>query len=271
MAETINYATASMDDIVFEGRNKNYGAYLLRKIYNRNVTISTIIAIAVFILLLSAPLIANLIGGDEEEIEVKEEKIVELAEPPSLENKPPPPPPPNLPPPPPPVVSTVKFTPPIIKKDEEVRKEEEIPDQKELEDVVIGTKTVEGNTNTEQVLTEVTTPTEVGEVVEDKIFTFVEQQPSFPGGEGELQKFLKKNIKYPPAALRNGLEGLVVVQFVVNKEGEISDVQVVKKLGGGTDEEAARVAKLLPKFTPARQNGRPVSFRYTLPVRFGLQ
>lgn len=270
MENRINYATASMDDIVFEGRNKSYGAYMLRRIYDKHITVATIIAIALFILFLSAPLIASLMGGDEEEVAIKEEKIVELAEPPSLENKPPPPPPPNLPPPPPPVVSTVKFTPPVIKKDEEVVEEEEIPDQKELEDVVIATKTVEGNTKVE-VLTEVEAPTEVGEVVEDKIFTFVEQQPTFPGGDSEMNKFIKKNLKYPPAALRNGLEGLVVVQFVVNKEGQISDVQVVKKLGGGTDEEAMRVVKMMPAFTPAKQNGRPVSFRFTLPVRFGLQ
>lgn len=270
MENQLNYATASMDDIVFETRNKSYGAYMLRRIYNKHITIATIIAIALFILFLSAPLIANLLGGDEEEVEIVEERVVELTEPPSLENKPPPPPPPNLPPPPPPVVSTVKFTPPVIKKDEEVREEEEIPDQKELEDVVISTKTVEGNTK-EEVLVEVAAPTEVGEVVEDKIFTFVEQQPSFPGGESEMNKFIKKNLKYPPAALRNGLEGLVVVQFVVNKEGQISDVQVVKKLGGGTDEEAMRVVKMMPAFAPAKQNGRPVSFRYTLPVRFGLQ
>ncbi len=266
----LNYATASMDDIVFETRNKSYGAYMLRRIYNKHVTIATFIAIALFVLFLSAPLIANLIGGDDDEVAMVEEKIVELTEPPSLENKPPPPPPPDLPPPPPPVTSTVKFTPPVIKKDEEVREEEEIPDQKELEDVVIAEKTVVGNTNVE-VLKEVEAPSAVGEVVEDKIFTFVEQQPAFPGGESEMNKFIKKNLKYPPAAIRNGLEGLVVVQFVVNKEGEISDVQVVKKLGGGTDEEAQRVIKMMPKFNPAKQNGRPVSFRYTLPVRFGLQ
>ena len=270
MESKLDYATASMNDIVFETRNKDYGAYFLRKIYNKHVSLATVIAIAIFILFISAPLIANLVGGGEEEVVLQEERVVELTEPPALENKPPPPPPPDLPPPPPPVVSTVKFTPPVIKKDEDVRKEEKIPDQKELEDVVVATQTVEGNTN-EEVLTVVEAPSEVGEVVEDKIFTFVEQQPSFPGGESELNKFIKKNLKYPPAALRNGLEGLVVVQFVVNREGEISDVAVVKKLGGGTDEEAMRVVKMMPKFAPAKQNGRPVSFRYTLPVRFGLQ
>jgi len=272
MATNLNLNTATMDDIVFETRNKSYGAYVLRKIYGRHVTLASIIGTGLFLLFISAPLIANLLGGEEEEEIVMEQKIVELAEPPSLENKPPPPPPPNLPPPPPPVVSTVKYTPPVIKKDEEVREEEEVPDQKELEDVVISTKTVEGNVKTADVPLEVVeAPSEVGEVVEDKVFTFAEQPSQFPGGEGELQKFLKKNIKYPPAALRNGIEGLVIVQFVVNKEGEISDVQVVKKLGGGTDEEAMRVVKMMPKFTPAKQNGRPVSYRYTLPVRFGLQ
>ncbi|WP_026461820.1 energy transducer TonB [Adhaeribacter aquaticus] len=270
MASNINYANASMDDIVFEGRNKTYGAYVLRQVYNKHVKIATAIAITLFILVLSAPIIANMIGGDEADEEVQVEKIVELAEPPSLENKPPPPPPPDLPPPPPPVTSTVKFTPPVIKKDEEVREEEEIPDQKELEDVVIATKTVVGTT-TQEVLTEVEAPTAVGEVVKEEIFNFVEQQPTFPGGMEAMFRYLGKNIKYPNVALRNQLEGTVTLQFVVNKEGEISDITVLKPLGGGTDEEAIRVVKSMPKWTPGRQNGRAVSVRYTLPVRFKIQ
>ncbi|QNF33274.1 energy transducer TonB [Adhaeribacter swui] len=270
MEKQLNYSTASLDDIVFEYRNKAYGAFFLRKIYNKHVTIATIIAIALFILFLSAPLIAKLIGGEDESNKVvKIEKVVELAEPPSLENKPPPPPP-DLPPPPPPVVSTVKFTPPVIKKDEEVREEEEIPDQKELEDVVIATETVVGNTN-QEILTEVEAPSEVGEVVSEEIFTFVEQNPTFPGGLEAMYKYLGKNIKYPAVASRNGLEGNVILQFVVNKEGAISDITVVKSLGGGTDEEAIRVVKTMPNWTPGKQNGRPVNVRYTLPVRFKLQ
>lgn len=268
--EKMNYSTATLDDIVFEYRNKSYGAFFLRKIYNKHVTIATIAAIALFILFISAPLIANLLGGGDDTDKVaKVETVVELTEPPSLENKPPPPPP-DLPPPPPPVVSTVKFTPPVIKKDEEVREEEEIPDQKELEDVVIATETVVGNT-TEEVLTDIQAPSEVGEVVSEEIFTFVEQNPAFPGGIGEMYKYLGKNIKYPAVASRNGLEGNVILQFVVNKEGAISDIQVVKSLGGGTDEEAMRVIKTMPKWAPGKQNGRPVNVRYTLPVRFKLQ
>lgn len=270
MEKPLNYATASLDDIVFEYRNKNYGAFFLRKIYNKHVTIATIIAIALFILFISAPLIAKYLGGGDDSSKVAQvEKVVELAEPPSLENKPPPPPPELPPPPPPPVVSTVKFTPPVIKKDEEVREEEEIPDQKELEDVVIATETVVGNT-TEEVLVEAA-PTEVGEVVDNQIFTFVEQNPEFPGGLEAMYKYLGKNIRYPAVASRNGLEGNVILQFVVGKEGEISDIQVVKSLGGGTDEEAIRVVKTMPKWAPGKQNGRSVNVRYTLPVRFKLQ
>lgn len=105
---------------------------------------------------------------------------------------------------------------------------------------------------------------------QDKIFTFVEQNAQFPGGETEMNKFIKANLKYPAEALRNRVEGLVVVQFIVSTNGKISDVQVVKKLGAGTDEEAVRVVNKMPNFKPARQNGKPVNFRYTLPLGFGL-
>ncbi|MGV3642501.1 MAG: energy transducer TonB [Adhaeribacter sp.] len=103
-----------------------------------------------------------------------------------------------------------------------------------------------------------------------QIFTQTEQQPSFPGGDEELNNFIKKNLKYPKEALRKGVEGLVVVQFVVDRNGKISEPKVVKALGMGTDEEAIRVINLFPDFVPAFQNGKPVEFRYTLPIRYGL-
>ncbi len=101
-------------------------------------------------------------------------------------------------------------------------------------------------------------------VTEERIFSFVERQPSFPGGDSKLDEFLKKNFKLSTPAIT----GTVVVQFVVDKEGKISDPQIVKKLGSGVDEETIRVVKMLPSFTPAKQNGQPVAFRYTLPIRF---
>src|SRR5688500_1092030 len=103
----MNHATASMDDIVFETRNKNYGAYLLRRNYNKHVTIATVIAISLFILFLGMPLSARMFAGDEEKEVVKTITVNDLMEPPPLDEKAPPPPPPDLPPPPPPVVSTI--------------------------------------------------------------------------------------------------------------------------------------------------------------------
>ncbi|MGV3642500.1 MAG: energy transducer TonB [Adhaeribacter sp.] len=105
----------------------------------------------------------------------------------------------------------------------------------------------------------------------DKIFTMVEKKPEFPGGDNEMNIFIKKNLRYPAEALRNGKQGLVVLQFVVDTEGKIRDIQVVKAMGYGMDEEAMRVVALMPDFTPAIQRGKPVSFRYTLPIRYGLQ
>jgi TonB family protein len=98
----------------------------------------------------------------------------------------------------------------------------------------------------------------------------VEQQPVFPGGEKALNDFIRENLKYPAEAKKSGKEGLVVVQFVVDRNGKISDPTVVKSLGAGTDEEALRVVELFPDFQPAKQNGQPVEFRFTLPIRFGL-
>ena len=269
-------AKASLDDIVFEGRNKAYGAYLLRKLYNSHITKAAIIATILFLLFVSIPLIAKLVEGEEEE-EVVERIVteVDLAPPPPIDEAtppPPPPPPPDLPPPPPPVRATVKYTPPVVKRDNEVVEEEEIPDVEVLEEVDAGVKTVEGDPNAPLDLGEIDgTSDVVAEVVEEKPYTYVEQMPEFPGGETEMLKYLAKNIRYPAAAQRAGVEGLVVLSFVVSRTGEISEIQVVKNLGAGTDEEAMRVVKTMPKWTPGKQNGRAVPVRYTLPVRFTIK
>lgn len=270
-------ANASLDDIVFEGRNKAYGAYLLRRLYNNHITKAAIIATTLFLLFISIPLIARMLEGEEEEVVV--ERIVtevELAAPPPIDEAapppPPPPPPPDLPPPPPPVRATVKYTPPVVKRDEEVQTEEEIPDVEVLAEVDAGIETVEGDPTAPSDLGEIDgTSDVVAEVVEEKPYTYVEQMPSFPGGETEMLKYLGKNIRYPAAAQRAGIEGIVVLSFVVSRTGEISEIEVIKKLGGGTDEEAMRVVKTMPKWTPGKQNGRAVPVRYTLPVRYTIK
>ncbi|RDV14114.1 energy transducer TonB [Pontibacter diazotrophicus] len=269
-------AKASLDDIVFEGRNKAYGAYLLRKLYNNHITKAAIIATVLFLLFISIPLIAKMIEGEEEEVVV--ERIVtevDLAPPPPIDEAtppPPPPPPPDLPPPPPPVRATVKYTPPVVKRDEEVQQEEEIPDVEVLEEVDAGIETVEGDPDAPMDLGEIDgTSDVVAEVVEEKPYTYVEQMPEFPGGETEMLRYLGKNIRYPAAAQRAGIEGIVVLSFVISRTGEISEIEVIKNLGGGTDEEAVRVVKSMPKWTPGKQNGRTVPVRYTLPVRYTIK
>lgn len=274
--ESSKLEKASLDDIVFEGRNRAYGAYLIRKLYNKHITISAIIATTLFLLFISVPLIAKMIEG-EEEVVVNEQVVteVELAPPPPLDEAappPPPPPPPDLPPPPPPVRATVKFTPPVVKRDEEVQQEEEIPDQEVLEEIDAGTETVEGDPNAVMDLGEIDgTSTIVAEVVEEKPYTYVEQMPTFPGGDTELLKYLGKNIRYPAAAVRAGIEGIVTVAFTVSRTGDISDIKVLKDLGHGTGEEAVRVIKTMPKWNPGKQNGRAVPVRYTVPVNYRIQ
>jgi periplasmic protein TonB len=272
--ETNEILKASLDDLVFEGRNKAYGAYLLRRLYNRHITTATVVASVLFALLLSAPLIARLInGGDDTTEVVKHAKVVSLADlppPPPTEVPPPPPPPPPVEPPPPPVRATQQFTPPVIKPDDEVVKEE-IPDQDLLKTVDAGTKTQEGDPNAPVDLGVLEGTGIVEEVVETKPYTWVEQMPTFPGGDAEMMKYLGKNIRYPPVAQRNGLEGLVVLSFTVSSSGEISDIEVVKSLGGGTDEEAVRVVKGMPKWQPGKQNGRAVPVKFTLPIRFTIK
>ena len=111
--------------------------------------------------------------------------------------------------------------------------------------------------------------TDVGDV-EDEIFQVVEQMPEFPGGDAELMKYLSKNIKYPASAQENGIQGRVVVEFVVNKDGSIVEPKVLKKLDNACDQEAMRVIKAMPKWKPGMQRGKPVRVKYTVPVMFRL-
>ncbi|WP_229363451.1 energy transducer TonB [Flectobacillus sp. BAB-3569] len=113
-------------------------------------------------------------------------------------------------------------------------------------------------------------PVEPPKPVEEEIFTAVEQQAEFPGGIPAFAKFLQKNLKYPAAAQRANVQGKVYVQFVVNTDGSIQGVEVLKSVGFGCDEEAVRVIKMVPKWNPGKQSGRPVRSRFTVPINFVL-
>jgi protein TonB len=271
--------TSHMDDIVFENRNKAYGAYVLRKEYDKNVRNGLIAGTALFLLIVFSQIISEYISKLSNEL-LDEEIIVQvdLAPPPPLDPEtPPPPPPPDVPPPPPPSKPTIRYTPPVIKADDEVVDEEPPPTIDELKDIAISTKTQEGKEDGVDlgILDEYGTGPVAPPVVEapkkEEVFTRVEQMPQFGSGERELLEYLAKNIKYPAIARENGIQGTVVIQFVVDKDGSVTEPTVVREVGGGCDEEALRVIKSMPKWIPGKQQGKPVKVRYTLPVKFKLE
>ena len=171
----------------------------------------------------------------------------------------------------------MKFTAPVIKKDNEVKEEDEIKlDEVEKSNKAVGAFTVEGNDEVGgEVLKakeEIAAPEPPKQQVEEnKVFDVVEQMPSFPGGMGALMSWLSQNIKYPVIAAENGVQGRVIVQFVVEKDGSITDVKVAKSVDPSLDKEAARVVSSMPKWTPGKQNGSAVRVKYTVPVTFKLQ
>lgn len=274
MAETPKDAT--LDDIVFANRNQAYGAYSLRKEYPRTVTRALIIGGILFTVGVLTPTIITALTPEPEEQAMVEVDLMKLPPPPIDPNEPPPPPPPPIEVP---KVNTVKFLPPEVKPDEEVPEETPPPAVEELKEAVAAEKTQEGDPNAEEVIAAPEAsagPTRAEVVVEaapkdDEIFTVVEQQPEFPGGLAALGQFLGKNIRYPAAAQRANVSGRVFVSFVVNTDGSIQDVQVLKGLGFGTDEEAQRVVKSMPKWRPGKQSGRPVRVKYNLPINFTLE
>ncbi len=155
------------------------------------------------------------------------------------------------PPPPPPAPTTVI---------------EIVEDEKEIEEeLVIEDMEVDESTEIEFI------ETVAEEVVEEQIFTIVEEMPAFPGGEAALMKFLGNNIKYPAIAKDAGIQGTVFVTFVVDEGGNVKDVRVLRSIGGGCDEEAIRVVQSMPKWAPGKQRGKPVKVQYNLPIRFTLK
>jgi len=261
-------------DILFEGRNKNYGGYELRKKYPDRMRKATIIVIGAVVLAIAYPTIAALLPHKEEKKPVAIMKEVTLAEPPPIDPKKPPPPPAPAEPPPP-AKPTVQFTPPVIKKDEEVKENEKPAEVKELKEASAGVETKAGDVNGIDPGI-VDNPNPGNGAVEappppPQIFQFVEQMPEFPGGMDKVTEYLSNHIRYPEQAREAGVEGRVTVRFVVNEDGDISDAQVLRGIGGGCDEEALRVIKGMPKWKPGKQNGRAVKVYFTLPISFRLE
>ena len=264
-------------DLVFEGKNHAYGAYQLRKETGKRnmkaLLVMFIIGAAIAAFVAIKGVVENAMKQDvaiEADVELaklaeKKEAKVEKKEQPKLEKveveK---------------VKISVKFVPPVIKKDDEVKPEEELKSQDELNktNTAIGAFDVKGNDEAAgEVLKakEVIAQPEPPKEEETKVFDVVEQMPSFPGGPSALFEYLSKNIKYPVVAEENGIQGRVIVTFVVERDGSITDVRVVKSVDPSLDKEAQRVVKSMPRWIPGKQNGSAVRVKYTVPVTFRLQ
>ena len=267
--------SADVLDIIFDGKNKQYGAYDLRKSYNRRLTKALMITAAIALLIFLGSVFAKFVGKNSAEtINVVDTQMAELKKEPPPPVVPPPPPPK---PPPPPEINQVKFTPPKIVKDEEVKPEEKIEEIKE--DQAISTKTVESD-NKEQVVQapvedKGTGVVEVPKVDDDegKIFTKVEVEAGFPGGDRAWRSYLEKNLNTEVPGENGAPEGnlTVIVKFVVSKDGSLSDISCENDPGFGICEEAKRVIKRTKNWTPAIQNGRNVNAYRRQPITFSVQ
>ncbi len=169
-------------------------------------------------------------------------------------------------------ITEQQATPPPPPPPQEVQKVEEVLKIVENDVQVEATEIASSeDDNTAVEIKEVAAPVVVEEVVEEEIFQVVEEMPSFPGGMGELMKFLGNNIKYPAVAQENGIQGRVIIQFVVEKDGSVANPVVVKGVDPALDKEALRVVKSMPNWTPGKQRGKAVRVKYTVPVTFRLQ
>jgi periplasmic protein TonB len=249
----------SFDNIVFETRNKEYGAYVLRISYNRNVIISVMAGISFMAAAILIPYLKFRVMEDrqkhaERQVEIKMENLDQPAE----QLAPPPTPPPEQE-----LMQQVKYVPPVVV--DSVRPEETLQlmtaDQAQIE------------VQDEGVVEEVTQLTEEvrQEDEENEPFYVVEEMPMFPGGDAEIQKYIGENVVYPEIAKENNIQGRVIVKFCVTPKGGVDQVSVLKGVDPELDAEVVRVVKTLPKFTPGKQGGKPVPVWYTIPINFKIQ
>lgn len=257
-----------LTEIVFEERNKAFGAYELRKNYNKRIGLSLVIGISSILFFVFLPrIIAALTPAPVEIVEnVIDYDATVLEAPPEDPNEPPPPPPPTNVEAPPPMQKSTEFVAPEVTNE----KVEEVPTQEDLQVSNPGTETRDGEFDGIPEGVESGTGNSAG-IVQEEIFTYVEEMPSFPGGEAKLRKFLADNLRYPEQAKRFGVSGRVVVEFIVGKDGKVKDQKIVRGLGYGLDDEALRVAKLMPDWTPGKVGGKAVIVKYQLPILFTLQ
>ena len=259
----IKIKAPSFDDIVFENRNKEYGAYRLRKKYSRNV----IIAILIGIVLIGTAVITPYLNAkavtrkqsqrEERQVEITMEN---LDQPTEVVAPPPPPPPPAEE-----VVQQARYVLPVVV--DSVKPEETVQlmtaDQASIE-----VQDEDVNIIEEVAVVAVEVQEEEAEA---EPFVVVEEMPMFPGGETELLKWISENTQYPEIAKENNIQGKVIVRFCVTAKGTVDRVSILKPVDDELDKEAIRVVKTLPAFKPGKQGGKPVPVWYMVPINFTLK
>lgn len=277
--ETTKLLKTDFLDILFDDRNKDYGAYDLRRRYDRRVrnavmTMTGIVAVIIGGYTISTKLMAS--GNDKIEIKAYVPPEMEILDIPPVEK--PIIPPPVAHTPPPAAAPTIDHTIFKVTKDNDVKPEDEVPKNDDLKGKAIGVANIDGDPDGSELgmpegLSGGSNVVEAPPAVKkEERFTVVEIMPEFPGGEEALRRFLNNNIHYPSVAQDNNVSGMIFVRFVVGKDGLISEVETIgAKKGAGLEEEALRVVKKMPKWKPGRQNGENVVVYFNLPINFKLQ
>jgi len=268
MSQKINLFNDAWVDLLFKDRNQEYGAFELRKDSSRRHRWGIIIALAFFLSIIFLPILYKQILASRKDRNVEVTTLSNIV----IEKKIEKPKDIIIEKPLPPLKSSIKFTPPVIKPDEEVQDDEIIKTQEELTktDVNISVADIKGTDEVNGVDIAELNKMTVGEDTTSAPYQFVEQMPEFPGGETALLKYLKGSVKYPQIAQENGIQGKVFVSFVVDTNGSISNVKITRGVDTSLDKEALRVVKAMPKWIPGKQNGEAVRVSFTVPINFIL-
>jgi len=253
-------------ELVFQGKNKEYGAYKLRSDSDKRHNVAMIIIAVVAVVGFSLPKLIEMATPKQKIVNVDVMKMstldkavvkndVKKVEPVA---------------PPPALKSSIKFVAPVIAKDEEVKEEFKSQEQLTNTKVAISIADVKGNDEKGKDIADIKqTVTQIEEP--DHVYQVIEQMPQYPGGESELMSYIAKNLKYPVIAQENGIQGKVILRFVVSKSGQVDKIEVVRSLDPACDKEAVRVVRTLQRWIPGKQNGVNVSVYYTLPIAFKLE
>lgn len=260
MTTKVNIFTEDWCNLVFEGKNKEYGAYVLRQESTKRHLIAILLSVSLFTIGVSAPTLIKTFIPEKKYImtEVNNVSNIDQAKPEQIT--------PPIEPPQPQLRRTLAFTPPVISNETDPTEEAPVVDAILNGNIAIGTKTQDG-------LDDPNLPVEFERALTEEKLTprrFVSQMPEFMGGEDERIKFIQDNLVYPSIAAEMGISGRVTLEFIVASDGSISDVKVIRGIGGGCDEEAIRVAKLMPRWKPGKQNGKPVPVIFVMPISFAL-